>query len=254
MMLPCTKILKSIVYGTKKPINLGRIYAYFQHQTQRYLIMKLSFDILTNIDIYNIRKSYQLFVTGVITLSMLATFSTAEANLRDIENNDHKANQSGALHEGNQIVNAQGELNTSDKTDTYSILDQGTLSRRITWSIRGRGTVLQVFIDTNKNGRYDPSDYFLFFINNGKSKSIRTSKGKMYLAIATKMSANKADYIISVTSFGESEHGGYGVGFNVKNDIHNFSGYEQGIRIESSAVFNDFQSTYMFWSKSNDFF
>lgn len=57
--------------------------------------------------------------------------------------------------------------------------------------IQGRGTVLQVFVDTNKNRRYDPADYFLFFINNGKSKSIGTSKGRMYLAIATKMSANK---------------------------------------------------------------
>lgn len=106
MMLPCTKILKSIVYGTKKSIYLGKINAYFQHQTQRDLIMKLSFDILTNIDIYNIRKSYQLIVTGVITLSIFTSFSTAEASLRDIENNDLKANQSGALHEENQIVNA----------------------------------------------------------------------------------------------------------------------------------------------------
>ncbi len=216
--------------------------------------MKLNFIATTDVAIYNIRKSCTLLATGVLTLSMLASINTAQANLQDVENNDNKANQSGVLNTGNQIVNAQGELSPTDKTDTYSILDQGTLSRRITWFIQGTGTVLQVLVDTNKNGRYDPSDYFLFYINNGKSKTIRTSKGKMYLAIATKTSTNKADYIISATSFGESDNAGHGVGFNVKNDIHNFNGYEQGIRIESSAIFNDFQSKYMFWSKSNDFF
>ena len=162
--------------------------------------MKLNFIATTDVAIYNIRKSCTLLATGVLTLSMLASINTAQANLQDVENNDNKANQSGVLNTGNQIVNAQGELSPTDKTDTYSILDQGTLSRRITWFIQGTGTVLQVLVDTNKNGRYDPSDYFLFYINNGKSKTIRTSKGKMYLAIATKTSTNKADYIISATS------------------------------------------------------
>ena len=118
--------------------------------------------------------------------SLLMMGGTVEAaqNLKDIENNNFAANQSGYVYANNSRIHASGTVNKHDMTDVYSITDYGTPEGKMEWSILANRIVsMDVYKDVNKNKRLDSSDQYLFRVKDLYDvKTVKSTRDTMYIA------------------------------------------------------------------------
>ena len=144
---------------------------------------------------FNLSEMFKMkqHAKNAVALSLLSSLlmmgGTAEANtttLKDIENNNYKANQTGALYEYNSKVYVNGQLTNTDKADNFSIVNYGGHDGTIEWffnSFNGHSKQnLYVWEDRNKNKQIDNSDRYLFAVSSGKTSIKIADKGTQYLA------------------------------------------------------------------------
>ncbi len=162
---------------------------------------------------FNLSEMFKMkqHAKNAVALSLLSSLlmmgGTAEAvqDLKDIENNNLVANQSGYVYANSTMIRASGTVNKNDRTDVYSITDYGTPEGKMEWYIYGPKIVsMDVYKDINKNKRLDSSDQYLFRVKDlNDTKTVKSTRDTMYIAkvwtnhLATKY---KENYFISVSA------------------------------------------------------
>ncbi len=141
---------------------------------------------------FNLSEMFKMkqHAKNAVALSLLSSLlmmgGTVEAaqNLKDIENNNFAANQSGFVYANNSRIHASGTVNKHDMTDLYSITDYGTPEGKMEWSILANRIVsMDVYKDVNKNKKLDAFDQYLFRVKDLYDvKTVKSTRDTMYIA------------------------------------------------------------------------